>query len=783
MKQLGGLKRTRMNALRDAEDRKRKRLAALKSILQVYLEFDHGSSVPTNADEAAVALRARLGKLLCGTRGTRRPKGRAKLVKAVADATGGRAWSMAQMALISTSCDELAGAYADLAACRAEVRGLINDERAAIDEQRFELLDAQAAAAHEEGDGAADDAAPLAEGGGNTEPVITIAMQLVDLGLLTAEIDADVGLLAASPSDDLHDSTLDYSRKFGAQLHTEAVGALTELSPTGHRARPSSAAKLRLMGRLVMDGSDAMDDVELDILHEEAADNRRVALQEEVDLLAALFHSGGDAVADAEPNLGEGEAEMARRASGLAAALRAMLKRMAQRTAETRALDERLAAARQSAAESAAAAEAEAEAAWADGRAARPREPSLLAAGEWCTVCVRPADGAPFSWGGGSTTGVEQQRHVPLLGHGRERGPCVPVPTPLVGLANIAVREVAAGTMHVLILGMDGGVWSCGVARFGALGHPDAADRATPTRIKALADVPAQQVAAGHYHSLVLGADGQVLSFGWGAGGRLGLGDDTSRAEPTSVSALAQGVLQVSAGGMHSLAVGLRGELYSWGLRSFGRLGLGDDGMMDGSQLVPARVKMPRGVRVVHASAGGCHSLAVSDSGSLLSFGCGGHGRLGHGDSVDRMEPTRVTAIPQSTAIRHAAAGLAHSVVTTHAGGVLTFGSNFQVRHLPTYLSLLLTPSQTCLGCNVCRAARGIRTTKRMCSSPRRSRRSPASRWRRWRRAASTHSCASRAVSFARLGAMSLGNLGRGWGGVRRGAAQRNRWRSSCLCD
>ena len=106
------------------------------------------------------------------------------------------------------------------------------------------------------------------------------------------------------------------------------------------------------------------------------------------------------------------------------------------------------------------------------------------------------------------------------------------------------------------------------------------------------------------------------------------------------------------------------------------RLGLGPDRpWYNANQDTPKLVPLPRDVQIRHASAGGCHSLAVATDGALYSFGCGGNGRLGLGDSADRWEPTLVSAL-EGTLVRYASAGLAHSVVHTEAGGVLTFGSN-----------------------------------------------------------------------------------------------------------
>ena len=288
---------------------------------------------------------------------------------------------------------------------------------------------------------------------------------------------------------------------------------------------------------------------------------------------------------------------------------------------------------------------------------------------------VRNSDGAVFSWGGGRSAG-EGYRNLTLLGQAQPRGPSVLMPAPVVGLHGVTVCEVAAGTMHTLMLGVDGRVWSCGVGNFGALGHGDQADHASPRKIEALSDVSIEQIAACEHQSYALSTDGRLYSFGWGADGRLGHGDCTTQLEPKRLIALRNTcVRQVSAGALHALAVDEVGKMYSWGCWANGRLGLGESVMENQLSPVWVPIQLPLGVRVAQVSAGGTHSLAVATDSTIWSFGNGGHGQLGHGDKMDRLEPTLVEALGLAGPVRYAQAGCAHSIVHTEAHDIFTFGS------------------------------------------------------------------------------------------------------------
>ena len=95
--------------------------------------------------------------------------------------------------------------------------------------------------------------------------------------------------------------------------------------------------------------------------------------------------------------------------------------------------------------------------------------------------------------------------------------------------------------------------------------------------------------------------------------------------------------MAAAAGGYHSAAVGEDGSLLVWGRGASGQLGTGDTA----SSLAPTRVAgLPAPVRQV--AAGYLHTGMVTEAGDLLMCGYGKDGRLGLGDEEDRTTPTLV---------------------------------------------------------------------------------------------------------------------------------------------
>lgn len=134
-------------------------------------------------------------------------------------------------------------------------------------------------------------------------------------------------------------------------------------------------------------------------------------------------------------------------------------------------------------------------------------------------------------------------------------------------------------------------------------------------------------VTCGKKHTLVLSADGEVLSCGAGEYGRLGTGSTSDSSIFESISALAEeDVVQVQAGASHSLALTAEGVVYSWGRNDRGQLGMRDSNMD-----IYSTEAYPRAIddtlnskpehRAVQIAAGEDRSAYVTADGRLYVWG------------------------------------------------------------------------------------------------------------------------------------------------------------------
>ncbi|KAG3118656.1 hypothetical protein PI124_g4101 [Phytophthora idaei] len=174
--------------------------------------------------------------------------------------------------------------------------------------------------------------------------------------------------------------------------------------------------------------------------------------------------------------------------------------------------------------------------------------------------------------------------------------------------------ELSCGMYHTLALSR-GRVYSWGIGDDGRLGHGDYESRLVPTLISSLKDIPVTTIACGGSHSGVVAANGDVLTWGNGSLGQLGLGKTRSRSVPTRVRVLQDaGVTQLSFGEWHSMALCQDGTLYAWGFGEEGQLGLPDEDLEPTRRvaLLPVVVHALSGTGATMVSSGGSHTFVVT---------------------------------------------------------------------------------------------------------------------------------------------------------------------------
>jgi alpha-tubulin suppressor-like RCC1 family protein len=180
-------------------------------------------------------------------------------------------------------------------------------------------------------------------------------------------------------------------------------------------------------------------------------------------------------------------------------------------------------------------------------------------------------------------------------------------------------------------------------------------------------------VSAGGVHTCAVLDDATLRCFGFGGSGQLGyssmdsVGTGTGPT-PTIVSAgavpVGGPVRAISAGGGHTCAILDDGSVRCWGTGADGRLGY-DNTTNVGDGVGPSIVTsgaVPLGRPARAISAGSAHTCAILDDGTVRCWGTGASGRLGYGNTTnvgDGVGPSIVAAgaVPLGRPARAISAG------------------------------------------------------------------------------------------------------------------------------
>ncbi len=208
----------------------------------------------------------------------------------------------------------------------------------------------------------------------------------------------------------------------------------------------------------------------------------------------------------------------------------------------------------------------------------------------------------------------------------------------------VKIAAISTGCLHSLALTPKGEVLAWGNNKYGELGDDGTAESDVPVRVDLPRNFKAVAVAAGCYHSLALGADGEIFAWGSNQLGQLGDGQpNLVNILPIEIFIHVSGspigkVVQIYGGCEHTLALTTKGVVLAWGDDADGELGISPPKTVSR----PARVTKLAGRGVTSIAVGCFTSYARTSRGRGLAWGLADSGEIGDGTFVNAKLPVGV---------------------------------------------------------------------------------------------------------------------------------------------
>jgi alpha-tubulin suppressor-like RCC1 family protein len=187
---------------------------------------------------------------------------------------------------------------------------------------------------------------------------------------------------------------------------------------------------------------------------------------------------------------------------------------------------------------------------------------------------------------------------------------------------------------------------------------------------------PVKQVSCGEHHSLILTEGGDCYAFG--SNREVQLGSPSAGSESTKPILVAgpgagtDPIAAIAAGARHSVALTASGSILSWGCSLHGECGTG---AIVPSVPTPTVVSALGPLKFVAIGAGMGHTLCLSETGDVYSWGSNDQGQLGDGTTVSSLNPKLIESLGAGDdPVVKIAVGGRHSVALTKSGKAFSWG-------------------------------------------------------------------------------------------------------------
>jgi alpha-tubulin suppressor-like RCC1 family protein len=144
-------------------------------------------------------------------------------------------------------------------------------------------------------------------------------------------------------------------------------------------------------------------------------------------------------------------------------------------------------------------------------------------------------------------------------------------------------------------------------------------------------------------------------------------------------------ITDICCGYAYSLVLTHCGQVYAWGQNSFGQIA----NPSNDSQSIPIKLNHFNNHKVIQISCGDFHSMALTESGRVFSWGWNKFGQLGLNNNNERVNKPSIVSLSNQIAINKISCGRGHSLLLSQNGDIYWFGYNgIEIQITPKKLTI-----------------------------------------------------------------------------------------------
>jgi uncharacterized repeat protein (TIGR02543 family) len=258
--------------------------------------------------------------------------------------------------------------------------------------------------------------------------------------------------------------------------------------------------------------------------------------------------------------------------------------------------------------------------------------------------------------------------------------------------AGETITQVEAGTIHTIILTSMGRVLTTGYQSEGQLGDGVLTQtyRTKPTDITSRFNLNATinerivQIAAGQYHSGAISSIGRVFTWGRNTEGQGGVGNSTNQNVPIEITPSfglvgTDIIVSLQLGLFHSVALSSTGRVFTWGRNTEGQGGVGNSTNQNVPIEITNNFSLNNGETITSVYAGAYFSGALSSDGNVFMWGTNDQGQVGNSSTAAVLSPVNITTrfnLDAEDRIQTLSLGYNHASAISEDGKVYMWGSN-----------------------------------------------------------------------------------------------------------